>query len=153
IIVRSARAGESIAALNGESYALDPSNLLITDHSGGIALAGVIGGADSAISDSTRRIVLESACFNASSVRKTSSRLKLRTDASMRFEKSQDPVTTIRGLRRALELLQEVSPGIRLVGGLTDAYRPLPAPQPIALDLDWLNKKLGSDVPAARVRK
>jgi phenylalanyl-tRNA synthetase beta chain len=153
IIVRTARPGERIAALNGESYDVDPSTLLITDPAGPVAIAGVIGGADSAISDTTTRIVLESACFNASSVRKTSSRLKLRTDASMRFEKSQDPVTTIRGLRRALELLREVSPGIRLAGGLTDTYRPLPAPQAITLDLDWLNKKLGAEVPAARVRK
>src|SRR5262249_9039008 len=104
IIVRTARASENFAALNGESYELDSSNLVIADPSGAIALAGVIGGAESAISDSTKRIVLESACFNASSVRKTSARIKLRTDASMRFEKAQDPVNTIRGLKRALEL-------------------------------------------------
>src|SRR5579862_3295379 len=153
IIVRSARAGETIKALNDESYALDPSNLVIADPDGPVAIAGIIGGADSAISSSTTRIVLESANFNASSVRKTSARLKLRTDASMRFEKAQDPVNTIRGLERAFALLQEVSPGIRLAGGLTDTYRPLPAPQAITLDLDWLNKKLGAEVPAARVRK
>ena len=116
IVVRTAREGERIAALNGENYDLDPSSLLITDSSGPIAIAGVIGGADTAISATTTRIVLESACFNASSVRKTSSRLKLRTDASMRFEKAQDPANTVRGLRRALELLEQVSPGIRLVG-------------------------------------
>ena len=130
IIVRSARAGETIKALNDEIYALDPSNLVIADAGGPVAIAGIIGGADSAISDSTTRIVLESANFNASSVRKTSSRLKLRTDASMRFEKAQDPVNTIRGLERALALLQEVSPGIRLVGGLADDYRPLPDAAP-----------------------
>jgi phenylalanyl-tRNA synthetase beta chain len=153
IIVRTALAGERIAALNGESYDVDPATLLITDPGGPIAIAGVIGGADSAISETTTRIVLESACFNASSVRKTSSRLKLRTDASMRFEKSQDPVNTIRGLRRALALLEEVSPGIRLAGGVTDVYGPLPAPRPIELSLDWLNRKLGTDIPAAKVRK
>ena len=124
IFVRSAMAGESMAALNGESYTLDPSNLVIADSAGAIALAGVIGGAGSAISDSTTRIVLESANFNASGIRKTSSRLKLRTDASMRFEKAQDPVNTVRGLARAVELLEQVSPGIRVVGGLADAYRP-----------------------------
>ncbi len=129
IVVRTARAGERIAALNGESYDLDPSTLLITDASGPIAIAGVIGGADTAISAGTTRIVLESACFNASSIRKTSSRLKLRTDASMRFEKAQDPATTVRGLRRALELLDQVSPGIRLVGGLADAYLPVAEPE------------------------
>jgi len=153
IIVRSARAGEVIKALNDESYTLDPSNLVIADPAGPVAIAGIIGGADSAISDSTTRIVLESANFNASSVRKTSAKLRLRTDASMRFEKAQDPVNTIRGLERAFELMQEVSPGIRLVGGLADNAR-LPAPQPpIVLPLDWLNRKLGRAIPAEEVRR
>src|SRR6185369_11474872 len=132
---------------------LDPSHLVIADGGGPVAIAGIIGGADSAISDSTRRIVLESANFNASSVRKTSSRLKLRTDASMRFEKAQDPVNTTRGLERAFALLQEVSPGIRLVGGLADNYRPLPAPTPIVLPLDWLDRKLGRAIPREEVRR
>ena len=153
IIVRSARAGETIKALNEESYLLDPTNLVIADPSGPVAIAGIIGGADSAISNSTTRIVLESANFNASSVRKTSSRLKLRTDASMRFEKAQDPVNTIRGLERAFALLQEVSPGIRLVGGLADNYRPVPAQAPVVLPLDWLDRKLGRAVPAEEVRR
>jgi len=153
IIVRSARAGETIKALNQESYTLDPSNLVIADPGGPVAIAGIIGGADSAISNSTTRIVLESANFNASSVRKTSAKLKLRTDASMRFEKAQDPVNTIRGLERAFALLQEVSPGIRLVGGLADNHRPMPVPPPVVLPLDWLDRKLGSAVPAEEVRR
>ena len=153
IIVRSAHPGETMAALNGETYELDPSNLVIADPQGAVALAGVIGGAGSAISATTTRIVLESACFNASSIRKTSSKLKLRTDASMRFEKSQDPVNTVRGLARALELLREVSPGIRLVGGLADSYQPLKQQKPIQLPLDWLNRKLGCEVAPAEVRR
>src|ERR1019366_1073737 len=153
IIVRTAHEGEKLAALNGETYELDPSNLVIADPEGAIALAGVIGGAGSAISATTTRIVLESAWFNASSIRKTSSKLKLRTDASMRFEKAQDPVNTVRGLARALGLLQEVSPGILLVGGLADAYHPLKPLEPIHLDLDWLNRKLGCTVAPAEVRR
>jgi phenylalanyl-tRNA synthetase beta chain len=152
IMVRCARAGETIKALNDESYTLDPSNLVIADPGGPVAIAGIIGGADSAISDSTTRIVLESANFNASSVRKTSSRLKLRTDASMRFEKAQDPVNTIRGLERAYALLQEVSPGIQLAGGLADNYRPLPVPGPVVLPLDWLDRKLGRTLSGQEVR-
>jgi phenylalanyl-tRNA synthetase beta chain len=153
IIVRKAYEGESFAALNGETYQLDPSNLVIADPAGAVALAGVIGGADSAISAGTTRIVLESACFNAVSIRKTSSKLKLRTDASQRFEKSQDPVNTVRGLARALELLQEVSPGIKLIGGLADAYQPFKPQPPIKLPLDWLSRKLGCEVPPAEVRR
>src|SRR5579862_6517261 len=153
IIVRLARAGETIKALNEEDYTLDPSNLVIADPSGPVAIAGIIGGAESAISDSTTRIVLESANFNASSVRKTSARLKLRTDASMRFEKAQDPVNAIRGLERAYALLREVSPGIHLIGGLADAYRPAPDPAPIVLSLDWLDRKLGRSIPEFEVRR
>src|SRR5689334_10798357 len=136
IFVRSARAGEQIVALNDEQYELTPSNLVIADSGGAIAIAGVIGGLHSAIGDGTKRIVLESANFQAASVRKTSVALKLRTDASMRFEKSQDPVNTVRGLARARELLEQVSPGIRVVGGVADRKADLKNPPPIELTVD-----------------
>jgi len=152
IFVRSARAGEQIAALNEESYQLNPSNLVIADAAGPVAIAGVIGGLESAIDASTKRIVLESACFQAVSVRKTSVALKLRTDASMRFEKSQDPMNTVRGLARARELLEQVSPGIRVVGGVADRKAELKNPPLIELTVDWLARKLGRSVTAAEVR-
>jgi phenylalanyl-tRNA synthetase beta chain len=152
IFVRSARPGEGIVALNEESYSLSPSNLVIADAEGPIALAGVIGGLHSAIGPETKRIVLESANFQAASVRKTSVALKLRTDASMRFEKSQDPTNTVRGLARALELLEQVSPGIRLVGGVADSHGELKTPAPIELTVDWLKAKLGRDLEAREVR-
>jgi phenylalanyl-tRNA synthetase beta chain len=153
IRVRSAKPGETMAALNGETYELNASNLVIADDGGAIALAGVIGGAESAISETTTRIVLESACFHAASVRKTSSALRLRTDASMRFEKSQDPVNTVRGLARAIALLRVVSPGIRVVGGVADVKRPSLEPTPTELPLEWLYRKLGRKVQAAEVRQ
>jgi phenylalanyl-tRNA synthetase beta chain len=153
IYARPARAGETILALNEESYALTPSNVVIADGAGPIAIAGVIGGKDSAISESTTTIVLESANFNAASVRKTSVALKLRTDASMRFEKSQDPHNTVRALARALELLPMLSPGIRLMGGLADRSAALPAPPAIPLDLGWLARKLGRALDAGEVRR
>jgi len=152
IYVRPARTGEPFRALDGGSYTLHSSNLVIADGGGVIALAGVIGGMDSAISAKTRRVVLESANFQASSIRKTSSAIKLRTDASMRFEKAQDPANTVRGIARAIELLREVSPGIRVVGGVTDRKRDIPAPPPIDLPLDWLARKLGRDIDVAEVR-
>ncbi|MEO5925425.1 MAG: phenylalanine--tRNA ligase subunit beta [Bryobacteraceae bacterium] len=152
IQVRAAQSGEILEALNGETYELDPSNLVIADPKGAIAIAGVIGGAGSAISEKTTRLVLESANFNASHIRKTSSKLRLRTDASMRFEKAQDPVNTVRALERAYELLLEVSPGIRVVGGLADSYRPAKEPAPIVLPLAWLERKLGRALPADEVQ-
>ena len=152
IFVRPAKAGEKITALNDEEYALSPSNLVIADAQGAIAIAGIIGGRDSAIGNATKRIVLESANFEAIGVRKTSSQLKLRTDASMRFEKAQDPATTVRGLARAIELLQEVSPGIRLLGGLVDESARVAAPPPIEISVTWLAAKLGRAVSLEQVR-
>jgi phenylalanyl-tRNA synthetase beta chain len=153
IFIRPAKPGEPFRALNDEAYTLDQTNLVIADAAGAIALAGVIGGGDSAIGAATTRVVLESANFQASSIRKTSSAVKLRTDASIRFEKAQDPVNTVRGLARAVELLQEISPGIRLVGGLADQMRPMSAPPAIVLSLAWLERKLGRAIAPAEVRR
>ncbi len=153
IFIRRARPAEPFHALNGERYTLGPANTVIADAAGAIALGGVIGGMESSITEKTRRVVLESANFQASSIRKTSSAIKLRTDASIRFEKAQDPRSTVRGLARAIELLREISPGIRLVGGVADRKRELPAPTRILLPLDWLVRKLGRPVEPAEVRR
>jgi phenylalanyl-tRNA synthetase beta chain len=152
IFVRPAKPGEHFRALNEEAYTLDSSNLVIADAEGAIALAGVSGGMDSAIGENTRRVVLESANFHPVSVRRTSAAIKLRTDASMRFEKAQDPATTVRGLARAIELLREICPGIRVVGGVADAKRDIPALPPIELPLDWLERKLGRSIAPSEVR-
>jgi phenylalanyl-tRNA synthetase beta chain len=149
---RRAQEGEQVYALNKETYICTPANLVIADDGGPVGLAGVMGGQDSSITDATTGIILEAANFNASSVRKTSSAHKIRTDASMRFEKAQDPVNTTRALARAIELLQELSPGARLVGGLADVKRPFPPAPSVKLRLDWLNRKLGREVPAEEVR-
>jgi phenylalanyl-tRNA synthetase beta chain len=152
IYVRRAKAGEQVEALNKESYSLDERDLVIADVAGAVAVAGVIGGMPSGVTESTTRVVLESANFHAAAIRKTSSRLKVRTDASMRFEKAQDPINTVRGLARAIELLEDVSPGIRLVGGLIDNWRRPADPPEIQLPLNWLRSKLGRDISAAEVR-
>src|SRR5581483_6022288 len=152
IYVRSARAGEVFHALNGETYTLDAANLVIADSGGAIGLAGVIGGMESSIGGATTRVVLEAATFNAVSVRKTSAAIKLRTDASMRFEKSQDPANTVRGLARAIQILRLTCPDLRLAGGVADCGKPPSAPPPIELPLDWLARKLGREVPAEEVR-
>ncbi len=153
IYVRTARSGERLRALNGETYQLAESDLVVADSSGPIALAGVIGGAESAISESTTRIVLESANFQASSVRLTSVRHKLRTEASMRFEKALDPENTVRGLARAVELLQQVCPGIQLVGGVADDRARPVAPQPILLPVDFVVRKLGKQVTELEITR
>ncbi len=140
-------------ALNGECYPLDPTNLVIADASGPVAIAGVIGGASSAISAETTRVVLESANFQAASVRLTSAKHKLRTDASMRFEKSLDPENTVRGLARAVELFSLVSPGIRVVGGLADNRTAPHLPPPVELPVALVSRRLGKKLDEAEVRE
>lgn len=152
LTARLAHEGERCTGLNHEEYVLSPANLVIADAGGPVGIAGVIGGLDTAISATTTGIVLEAANFNASSVRKTSTALKTRTDASMRFEKAQDPENTVRALARAIALMREVCPGARLAGGLADWKRDAPPPPKIQLKLDWLARKLGRPIPAEEVR-
>jgi phenylalanyl-tRNA synthetase beta chain len=153
IYVRNARPGERLHALNGETYDLVEADLVIADASGPIALAGVIGGAESAISETTTRIVFESANFQASTVRLTSARHKLRTDASMRFEKSLDPENTIRGLARAAQLIRSICPDAKAVGGVADSFTPPPALKPIALPVEFVTRKLGTTVGKERITR
>ena len=153
IFVRRAADGERIMALNDQEYTLKPSNMVIADAGGPIGIAGVIGGLGTAISGATTNVVFESGNFQAASVRRTSMDIKLRTDASMRFEKAQDPVNTVRGLSRVVELMREVSPGARLVGGLVDEKRPLPAAPEVELSVEWVARKLGREVAAGEIRE
>lgn len=151
LIARAARDGEQLVALNGEIYATDPSMIVVAGNDGPLAIAGVMGGASSMISSSTSRVIFEAATWNAASVRKTSSRLKLRTDASMRFEKSLDPANTMRGLALAAALLKQICPGARIVGGAADVRGPHAAPAPIDLPIPWLERKLGRAIEQEEV--
>ncbi|MFL6451016.1 MAG: phenylalanine--tRNA ligase subunit beta [Bryobacteraceae bacterium] len=153
IFVRNAREGERLEALNGETYELEPDDLVIADAAGPIALAGVIGGAASAISNTTRRIIFESANFQASSVRLTSARHKLRTDASMRFEKSLDPENTVRGLARALELTRVISPETRCLGGVVDVQTQRASLPRVDLPVSFVSRKLGVAITAAEIER
>ena len=142
IIVRAARKGESILALNGEKYSLSPEDVVIADAHKPVGIAGIIGGNDTAIRAITKRIVLEAASFPAANVRKSSARLKLRTDASQRFEKGQDPENTVRALARAVDLLRQISPGSQAAPPI-DVYARKSTPPKIQLDIDWAERKLG----------
>ena len=151
ITVRAARQGEQLVALNGETYRLDQADLVIADVEGPVALAGVIGGAETAISERTSRIILESANFQPTRVRLTSARHKLRTDASIRFEKSLDPENTIRGLARITKLFQTFAPQARPSGGVTDRGAELRVPAPIVLPLSFVAQKLGANLDRAEL--
>jgi phenylalanyl-tRNA synthetase beta chain len=125
IIVRRALAGETLTTLDGEERRLDPEMLLIADPDRGIALAGVMGGADSEIGESTRDVLIEAACFAPTSIRSTSRRLGLRSDASHRFERGVDPEGVLAAQEMAVRLLVELAGGTP-VPGLVDVH-PRPA--------------------------
>ena len=150
IVVRLARDGERMTTLDGEDRELSPDTLLITDDSGPIALAGVMGSADSEVSAATTSVLLEAAQFDPASVRRTSTRLRLRSEASSRFERGLSPELAVRASRRATKLLVEVCGGTAR-RGVVDVYpSPRAAPE-VTLPRARLDTVLGFHVETAEV--
>lgn len=110
IVVRDAKEGEVLETLDGEERKLQTTDLVITDGTRAIALGGVMGGKNSEVSEKTKNIILESAYFNPTSVRRTSAAHGLRSDSSARFEKGIDPNMQKAALARAVELILELCP-------------------------------------------
>lgn len=112
ILVREARADEHFLALDGRSYSLRREHLVIADHERAMALAGVMGGAETAVTDATHEVILESALFAPSNIRRTARLLGLASDSSYRFERGVDPCAVLAALQRAVDLLVELAGGI-----------------------------------------
>ena len=146
--VRRAKAGETLTLLNDQPLELQHNELLITDDSGPVALAGVMGGASTAVSQSTSRVFFESACFAMTAVAGTGRRHKLASDALYRFERGVDPELQRAALERATELAAQLCGGE--AGPVTFTGRPLPEVR-VRLRHARLNKLLGQDVPAKDV--
>ncbi len=121
IEVRMAREGEAMETLDGEERRLTPADLLICSGGEPVALAGVMGGEGSKVGEDTGRLLLEVATFDAVTIRRTSSRVGLRTDASARFEKSLDPNLPMQAAAHLVRLLRELQPGVVLPAPPTDA--------------------------------
>jgi phenylalanyl-tRNA synthetase beta chain len=151
--VRFAQPGESITTLDGVVRPLTDKDLLITSGGAPVAIAGVMGGLGSAVGDDTTSILLESATFHPSTVRRTSARLGHRTDASARFEKSLDPALAELGVRRFVLHLQAIQPQARAAGPLADPARWRHEPRKIALRKARLTQKLGVDLPDEEVEQ
>lgn len=146
IVVRRARPGERITTLDGVERALESDMLVIADEARAQAVAGVMGGAASEVSDSTRLVVLESAYFNPASVRRTSKRLNLKTEASSRFERGADISAPVLAIQRALALIEQLSAGV-VVGPVVDRYPAPREPRLVALRRERLARLLGVQVP------
>ncbi len=129
IIVRRAHPGEKMTTLDGVERTLDDQMLLITDGGGPVAIAGVMGGLESEVTEATRNILLEAANFNYLSVRRTSQLLKLASEAAQRFGRGLDPELPPLGAVRAADLMREYAGGT-IAAGLLDAY-PAPPELPV----------------------
>ncbi|MFB5760298.1 phenylalanine--tRNA ligase subunit beta [Paenibacillus medicaginis] len=151
IEVRLARAGETLVTLDDQERKLEPHMLLITDGVQPVALAGVMGGANSEVTADTVDIVLESAKFDGGSVRKTSRQLGLRSEASLRFEKEVDPAAVIPALNRAAALIQRYADGA-VQKGIVQFNEARTAPRIITLSLEKLNRYLGTDLSMLEVK-
>jgi phenylalanyl-tRNA synthetase beta chain len=152
IVVRRAVAGETMVTLDAVERRLTASMLVIADARTPVAVAGVMGGAGSEISDATATVLLESAAFDPRSIRQTSSALGLSSESSHRFERRVDTVGVAWASERAAALMQELAAG-QVAKGMVDVY---PAPLPsrtVSLEPGRLRRVLGTEVSAARVRE
>jgi phenylalanyl-tRNA synthetase beta chain len=152
IRVRTAAAGERLRTLDGEMRDLSSDMLVIADAERAVAVAGVMGGADTEVTGGTRAIVLEGACFNPQSVRRTSKALGLKTEASVRFERAADPRLPVSGMERACALIETIGAG-RARGTVVDRYPLRAEPAVLTLRRDKIAGLLGIRVPDTDVRR
>ncbi|RCX17442.1 phenylalanyl-tRNA synthetase beta subunit [Fontibacillus phaseoli] len=150
--VREAKEGETLVTLDGQERKLEAGALLIVDgEDRPVGLAGVMGGLDSEVTETTMNIVLESAKFDGGSVRKTSRQLGLRSEASLRFEKEVDPARVLPALDRAASLMVEFAGG-KVQEGVVQSVTAEPQDRTITLSLNKMNAYLGTDISALETK-
>ncbi len=142
IIVRRAAEGERLETLDHQQRELSPDMLVIADGKGAVGVAGVMGGVDSEVDDQTTSILLEAATFNMTSIRHTARALKLRSDASVRFERGLDPNLAAGAAARAAALILELCPGSR-VTAWHDVYPSPVTPRPLTVPFSEIERLLG----------
>ncbi len=146
IVVRRAWAGERFAAIDRSEHQLTPETLVIADARRPVAIAGIMGGLDTEISERTRDVLLESAYFDPVATRRAVRRLNLRSDSSYRFERGVDPAEVERASRRAAELILEVAGGTLCAGVLDADAGTLPGPRKVSLRLHRLRMLAGVEI-------
>ncbi|MFA5779181.1 MAG: phenylalanine--tRNA ligase subunit beta [Elusimicrobiota bacterium] len=151
IIVRNAKSQEKIFALDNNEYPLDDEILVIADADVPVAIAGVIGGTPTSVTDVTKNIFLEAACFDPISIRKTSRKLAISTDSSYRFIRGIDAKNVSNIGMLAAEMIQNICGG-EIVEGAVDIY-PIPSePIKIELDINRVNKILGTEISIDEIK-
>jgi phenylalanyl-tRNA synthetase beta chain len=150
--IRRAKTGEALTTLDGVERKLDPDMLVIADANRAQAIGGVMGGAFSEVSATTKTVAIESACFKPASVRRTSKRLGLKTEASSRFERGADIGMAVTALERAIALMEQIGAG-RTSGPIVDRYPHVRQPARLHLRRARLAHLLGATVPDAEVER
>ena len=145
VVVRQAHEGESFHALDGSDLRLSPTDLVIADEKGAVALAGVMGGEQSAVVDETTDVLLESALFQPASIRRSARFHGLHSESSHRFERGTDPLGVLPASERATQLIEELAGG-RSEGVVMTAGALPPAPEPIPLRQAYCRALLGIDI-------
>jgi len=148
IIVRRAKPGEKLQAIDHKEYVLTPEMCVIADADHPVALAGVMGGAETEITTATKNILIESALFAPLSIRETSRRLKLHSDSSYRFERALDPHGPDWASRRCCELILEFAGGELLDGAVFAGTQPPAESDPITLRFAQIERILGIEIPS-----
>ena len=145
IVVRKAQKDEIFRTLDQTDRTLPENALVIADGKKPVALAGIMGGENSEITDSTATVIFESACFDGGCVRTTAKKLGMRTEASSRFEKGTDTENTVPAVQRACELVELLGAG-EVVDGVIDVYPVKKQPVTLPLEVDRINAFLGIDL-------
>lgn len=153
IVVTTPAEKMKFTTLDGVERDIDEDTLMIYNGSEPVAIAGIMGGLDSEIIEDTGSVVLESANFDGVSVRKSSSRLGHRTDASARYEKMLDPELTMDAVGRFVELVRSIDPGARVASKLTDEYVRKYPPVSISFDKKYVDKYTGIDISNEQIEK
>ena len=151
IIVRRAKAGETLTLLNGRELPLSTDDLTIADDAGIVGLAGVMGGAKDSILPTTSKVILEIANFQAAGIRRTALRYDNRTEASARYEKAIDPERCDQALDLSMQLFSDLYPEMK-VTGLVDEYPQHLKQAEIDVPLSWLERRLGKCLPPEEIR-
>ncbi|WP_164169332.1 phenylalanine--tRNA ligase subunit beta [Ruminococcus flavefaciens] len=152
INVRNAKNGEKIMTLDGVERELTEDMLVIADEKKPVAVAGIMGGEYSGIMDDTTTVVFESAYFEPTQVRRTSKALKLKSDASSRYEKGVDRLISMTCLKRAFELVEELGAG-EVLNTVIDCDYTDKTPAAVDFSADWINNFLGTDISEADMIK
>ncbi len=151
VVVRRATEGAKFTTLDGVERTLDAADLMICDAEQARCMAGVFGGLDSGVTDATTRVFLESACFNATSVRRTARRHGISTDSSFRFERGVDPNGCMYALKLAAMLIKETAGG-KICGQPVDIYPVAVNPAHVEMEFSDFARLIGREIPADTVR-